>query len=556
MRPLPRREPAVFAYCRLSRDDLRGPGATADKLEDRAQVCRDLAAAAGLALPEEHILRERQSGGALSNRPELLTLLQRAAGGEVTHLITPFQDRLSRGDKRDDAAIEEALCLGRVTLITTQGVTEYGPDYNPLIHDVLAAAARYERLVYIARRRAANAVKLKANKRVCGRPPYGYRLLRATYDPEGRLLTPARYEPVPAEYAIVEELFRRAPTETLCHLAADLNARGIRPPLAGKHYGPAAAEWTRQAVKTIVRNPFYAGYHSQRSRVEGVGAAQRRVMFGVNEYVLAEEEGDWPHPVSLEQWYALMARLESRGKARAHKAPTPRRTLLTGILYCSQGHAMVKRAPHTYACLERRHGGAGVKSDSMDEWARAVVDQVLANLPEQLLEQQTARKRTPRSERSERATLQAQYARARQELREAEESVDDLMINRRRYAGQFSEESFARAARKAEDALSQARAETQRLEALLAEPDRAETLSLLAEVRGLGDDLWRVPMPLQRQIVAGVIRRIQMLPVKDEEHFQRGCTLTLWPWARPYFREWPPYHHPRRRRWLTYLSDP
>lgn len=515
-------DPIVWAYIRLSREDQRGPGATSEKLEARAQQCRDLAVRHGLALPEHQILRERESGGAIANRPQLLQLLHLCSTGQCTHVITPAQDRLLRGYKRDEAVIEEALCRGEITLITQQDVTRFDGTYNPLVFDVLAAAARFERRAYTDRRKAANRARLSQNQRYGGRAPYGYRTIRPTYDHTGRVLTPAAYDVVDEEYAVVVELFRRFPADPLRAIARDLNERGVPTPTTGKRVHEAAL-WTHQSIRAILLNPFYAGYHAQRTQ----SARERQIHLAPSAYVLAQEPGDWPCPIDRERWEAICGVLDGRGPVGA-----PARALLSGLIYCGEGHRMTVVGGGRYSCgPEPRHHGMTAGCDPFDRWAIAIADQLLDNLPADFL---------PGRAKKAGVTLAAELGRSRRSLADAERTVDDLMRQRARYESLFGAASYERSARKAASDLEEARRRVATLEAETAEPDRSHLTPLLTRLRTLGVRVSDMDRETQRAIVVTIIRRIDLLPMPPDARYQVGATITVWDWCRPYAGDLPP----------------
>lgn len=224
---------AVAGYIRLSREDLRQPGSLEQKFDLRKQVCLTLARQHDLPLLEENIFCERKSGTKLANRPDALALLERAKAGTVKFIVTPAQDRFMRGDKRDQADMEDALCKGCVTLVTGSGVIEFGDDYDvqdALVFDINAAVARNYVKGLVKKRKETDRERVRQNLRTRGFAPYGYRYLRPTYDAQGRLLTPQRHDVLPDQYAIVCEIFRRARHKSLNKIMEDLNRRALPPP--------------------------------------------------------------------------------------------------------------------------------------------------------------------------------------------------------------------------------------------------------------------------------------------------------------------------------------
>ena len=184
---------AVAGYIRLSREDTKLPGSLEEKFANRKEIVLRLAAQHNLRLREEDILCERSTGTSLSARPGLLALLERCRKGEISTILTPYQDRLTRGGDHDRGTIKEALCLGSVTLISTEGVMAFDRDFgirDELLFDLKAAVASHYVRDVIHKRKEADLSRLKQGQGHKTSAPYGfYRVTKAdvlagTYPPE------------------------------------------------------------------------------------------------------------------------------------------------------------------------------------------------------------------------------------------------------------------------------------------------------------------------------------------------------------------------------------
>ena len=163
----------VWGYVRLSQEDLDDPKSTLEeKFRLRRGICLEIAARHELTLPEHQILCERASGGFIANRPEMLRLLEYAEVGKLKYLVTPNVDRILRGDKADEALVENSFIDNGIVLITNDmGMTDFGhEDYDPLQLEVRTLMARNYRRQYIKKRRQTDMSRLSDNIRSQGAP--------------------------------------------------------------------------------------------------------------------------------------------------------------------------------------------------------------------------------------------------------------------------------------------------------------------------------------------------------------------------------------------------
>jgi hypothetical protein len=533
----------VFAYIRYSREDLNAPGNLEEKFERARNLCIALAERHGLTIPPANIYQERESGGKLANRPQALAVLDACRSGRCKVLLTPFQDRLLRGDKADEQTIEYALLDGCVTLITSDDVIPFDADYalkHGLIFSIKSAFSRYVLQDLTDKRKKAARVKLtKENRRTCGRAPYGYRTLHRTHDPHGNVLSEARYEIVPEQYEILVEVFRRVRTESVTSLLHDLNARGIP--------GPRGGPWHFSVLRDLFDNPIYAGHHAHRAETNRDGRTHRLTP---DAYVLSEQPGDWPHPITLADWYEIRAKIAGDRYQRSGTTG-----LLTGILFCREGHAMhaasggADARRRSYACNCSRNGqphpGSSITIQRIDDWIREIVARQIEALPVGALPLlpprrdradldnaiRQARADTERAQTALRALIEAtaQLLQLGAQALDAQDSLRDVTARR-----------------------DKARETLARLEQEARAPDMQKARDLVLPLRPHvrralfgGEDGVVAPLALQRQLVHALIRRIDLLPTLGPQCDQRGAHVEIIPIGQPII-PLPPFP-PRRR---------
>lgn len=536
--------PVAHAYVRLSRDDLRQPGTLSEKFELRARICTRLATEAGLLLPPENIVVERESGGKLSNRQGLIGLLTMARRGNLPHLITAYIDRLLRGDKRDEQDIEDALCIGQTRVYTAEQShpIEFGPNYDPTLFEIKAFVARSELRGTIKKRKETDLARLKMGIRSRGKAPYGYQYLRPVFDALGRQVSPAQHVVIPEQFEVAAQIFRRARFESCAHICVDLNARGVPAPALGKR-PDASPVWRPETMRAMLANPFYAGYIAQRYR----NARGTQIVLPVSEFILADNPGEWPPILPLPEWYELQSIIGDR----ASGAP-PSSGLLTGILFNWCGGAMSRKSRHLYICRcshrfkgqkneSKHHAGENFASAKIEDWARRLVSVVIEAMPGDLFGEAAMMSR--RRGNSGGTTARTSLILTQREIAEKRRQAEEMMLRRGFFVQQFGEEMYESAVVKLGKELTALQEAAQRLEAESRQPDLSEALPIIGRVREIGVDIfWEAaPLPARIALTHAIIQRLDVSPkLTGKGWHQHPPAVTLWPWAAPYAPETPP----------------
>lgn len=501
----------AIGYVRLSREDERGPGSMAEKFEVRRRIVRDLAQRHDVQLDDADIYTEQASGATIAARPVVQQILAMCREGNVSALVTPYQDRLTRGSAAEWESVQADLTVGRVALVTTDGVTDYGDDdIDELGGDLRALIARQELRTYGKRRRQTNIAKARSGARYGGFAPYGYRWIRDQYDQRtGDRIETAHYEVIDDEYAVVCEIWRRIREQGMKGICYDLNRRvqatgAPLPPGAARNY-PDTRVWTPYTVQKILRNPIYAGYPAKRHlMVRG----HRRVL-DRSEWIMAEAEGDYPHPVTLVEFERVQALLHDRlgGRNNPHTA-----TLLCGLLWCPQGQQMGAGGQDSYSCKcgisGTPHPHMSIGRTPAERMAIDVVCRVLTTWPEE---------DAPRvGQPSEAAQAALDLHAANRRLNEARSAVDDLQRHIGAWVRAWGEAGYEEAARRAIEQVTIAQAEVNRLTAVVTDTAAEDTRTIARAVREVGwEAVWdEASRHEQRAILASVIARIEPVPIK------------------------------------------
>jgi DNA invertase Pin-like site-specific DNA recombinase len=537
----------VAAYVRLSREDLTAPGATADKFARLRGICLSLAAQHGLELREQDIIQERESGTTLAKRPGMSRILDSCRAGAISHLVTPYQDRLTRGDLTDQAALLSALTAGGVTLITTEGAQAFAElrASDELLYGVKAAVARWYVRDVSEKRVAHNREKIRRNQRTSGRAPYGYRKVVPHRDAYGAIIPPSDadhdagraaagawlpYVPDPDTYQVAAEVLRRVlRADSLRGIAADLNARGIK--------APAGVEWRPSGIRAVASNPVYCGYHARAYTTAG-GAHSRHME--PEDYILADQPGPWLTPLRADDWPRMVHAL---GKSR-DRTRSARTGLVSGILHCSEGHPMVLSSGADYTCQTGQtgvcHPGCSIAARRANAWARATVEAVLRALPADALT-------SPAEDDARLLQLRREHPHLRRQVTALQEEVDNIVRQTAALSRRIDPADLDRAYQAVRAELDAARQRLREADAEVARPHVSEVAPLLVEVLDLGvEAFWSdAPIAHQRRLVRAVIARLDLLPSQPRAK-RRAGTATLHDWCAGVRFDPPPIPPPRQ----------
>ena len=161
-------------YARVSRDDRANEGRN---LHSQLDMCRKYALAQGWTVIAELAEDERGASGALPNLPRLNELLELAQRGEFDVLVVRELDRLSRSLPKQ-LWIEDLLSKSGVQIEYVLGDYPDTPE-GRFMKNVRAAVAELERLKTYERSERGKLHAVRAGSTlVCGRPPYGYDVIK------------------------------------------------------------------------------------------------------------------------------------------------------------------------------------------------------------------------------------------------------------------------------------------------------------------------------------------------------------------------------------------
>ena len=218
----------VVGYVRVSTDRQADQGSS---LEAQEAKVRAMATVQGATLLEV-IVDGGESGRSL-NRPGLQRLLSLVNSGEVTSVIIPKLDRLTRSVK-DLCQLLELFERKNVALVSVAESLDTGSAAGRLVITIMGAVSQWEREAIGERTRDVLSHKRSNGERV-GNIQYGYRL-------SGDGL---HVEPEPNEQEVLAAIRAlRGRHRSLREIAAALNDRGLRTRRGSK--------WRHEYVKNVI----------------------------------------------------------------------------------------------------------------------------------------------------------------------------------------------------------------------------------------------------------------------------------------------------------------
>ena len=233
-----------------------------------------------------HVYRDDGYSGASLNRPGLDALRDRATLAEFDVVLLTAPDRLARKYVHQVLLIEEFEGAGCQVVFVDRPMSQ--DPHDQLLLQIRGAVAEYERTLITERMRRGRQAKIRAGQLLpWTRPPFGYQV-----DPE-RPREAAALRPEPFAAAVVQQLFAwyLEPRATLHSVATRLTDAGIATPCG-------RPRWTRASVRSLLRNPAYAGTaYTNRTRV--VPARQRKSPLA------PVGRGESQEPRARDEWIAV-----------------------------------------------------------------------------------------------------------------------------------------------------------------------------------------------------------------------------------------------------------
>ena len=343
-------------------------------IDDQIRLCKERAVRDSMTVADV-FTDYAISGGSLSNRPGMLSLMEAAKRREFDVVIAEALDRISR-DQEDIAAIYKRLSHADVRIITlSEG------EINEL-HVGLKGTmnALFLKDLAIKTRRGQRG-RVEAGK-IPGGNSYGYRIVRRILD-NGSVSTGER-ETDPDQAAIIRRIFKDyadgiAPRQ----IARRLNAEGVPSPRGGQ-WNASTINGSWQRRNGILNNELYLGrINYNRQQFVKDPETGKRVSRPNPKHEWIQKEVPHLRIIDDETWEAVQAIKARYSSSKGNKRQTKKR-LLTGLVKCgccSGSMTIINR--ERYYCSAKRERGTcdstvGIK-------AAEIEDRVLTGLKDILL---------------------------------------------------------------------------------------------------------------------------------------------------------------------------
>ncbi len=343
-------------------------------IDDQIRLCKERAVRDSMTVADV-FTDYAISGGSLSNRPGMLSLMEAAKRREFDVVIAEALDRISR-DQEDIAAIYKRLSHADVRIITlSEG------EINEL-HVGLKGTmnALFLKDLAIKTRRGQRG-RVEAGK-IPGGNSYGFRIVRRILD-NGSVSTGER-EIDPDQAAIIRRMFKEyadgiAPRQ----IARRLNAEGVPSPRGGQ-WNASTINGSWQRRNGILNNELYLGrINYNRQQFVKDPETGKRVSRPNPKHEWIKKEVPHLRIIDDETWEAVQAIKARYSSSKGNKRQTKKR-LLTGLVKCgccSGSMTIINR--ERYYCSAKRERGTcdstvGIK-------AAEIEDRVLTGLKDILL---------------------------------------------------------------------------------------------------------------------------------------------------------------------------
>jgi len=420
--------PRIAIYARVSSDHQ----AQQNTIASQIATIQTFASAQGVNIEADLIFADNGISGTTLARPQLDSLRDKAAGGEIEQILMLNPDRLARKYTHQVMLVEEFKKLGvAITFMNRQIATS--PE-DQLLLQMQGVIAEYEREKILERHRRGKLHKAQQGKvGVLSGAPYGYGYIPATATEE------ARYEILDREALIVKRVFHLLVTEqqSIGAIARLLTAEQIP---TRRDVG----KWERSVVWAMLRNPAYTGQAAYRKtavveRTRPTKQARDRSFYPKHVHSSSRDrpQADWiriPGPALISE--AVFQR--ARERLEENKRFSPRNNkkyeyLLSGLLRCQQcGYALYGKPTSSskykrlyYRCAGQdghrwKHGRVGgahpVRVEAIDDlvWEHTCK---LLKYPDLVLQEYTRRTQKKQRQQSDAAAV---LTKKRQESKQRE----------------------------------------------------------------------------------------------------------------------------------------
>ena len=326
-----------LAYVRKSREDRDAEmNGAEDTLARHEYILNDLAKRYGITIAKWY--KEVVSGETISDRPQMIALLNDIEKVHPTGVLVVEVERLSRGNPQDQGRVMDAFKYARTLIVTPFKIYDLNKENDEEWIDFGLLRSRMEYRTIKRRLQNGRTTSAMQGKYIGNIPPYGW--LREKLNGEkGYTLVPdpetSWVLSLIADLLLIgtaETNYTPVGISTACRI---LDERGIKP--------PKGSAWDPASLSRIARNPVNAGivrigWRKQETRmVNGKKITSRPI----HEDCISVP-ARWKGVYSQETLQAICSKLmQHRTVGAFHGLANP----LAGILYCSVCGRTLRRRP-------------------------------------------------------------------------------------------------------------------------------------------------------------------------------------------------------------------
>jgi site-specific DNA recombinase len=343
-------------------------------IDDQVRLCKELAERDNINVVEV-FTDYAISGGAIGNRPGMLSLLNAAKQSSFDMVIAEALDRISR-DQEDIAGIYKRLSHADVRIVTlSEG------EINELHVGLKGTMNALFLKDLAAKTRRGQRGRVEAGK-IPGGNSYGYKIVRRILD-NGSVSTGER-EIDPVQAAIIRRIFQEyADGLAPRRIAGHLNMENIPGPRGGP-WNASTINGSRQRRNGILNNELYLGritYNRQRFAKDPETGKRRSRINPEHEWVITDvpalrivDDITWDRVQQIKARYASQPGNQRQTKKR----------LLTGLVKCGCcGGSMTIVNRVRYYCSAKRE--RGICNSSIGIGAVDLENRILSGLKDILL---------------------------------------------------------------------------------------------------------------------------------------------------------------------------
>lgn len=320
-------------YLRKSRADIeaeaRGEGET---LKRHKKALLALAKKMNIRIPESAIYQEIVSGERISERPEMIRMLEDIEEGKWAGVLVMEIERLARGDTMDQGLVAQAFKYAGTKIITPMKIYDPNNEFDEEYFEFGLFMSRREYKTINRRQQAGRLDSVDEGDYIGSVAPYGYNRIQLP-DKSWSL------EPHPEQAPIVVLIYDLYVNQGIgCSSIAIKLAELAVPTIKG-------GVWSEVTVRGIIRNPVYKGliiwgrFPVKKTRKAGKVVKTRKE---APESSWKQVQGKHVGLVSIETWNKAREILAGR-----YRVPAPSGVIqnpLAGLIRCADcGRAMQRR---------------------------------------------------------------------------------------------------------------------------------------------------------------------------------------------------------------------